>query len=148
MEILIIMAAIMVSWILQTVLGTTQVKNFNKHYSELRNNGRVSIGRSKGTFRTGVVLLMSIDKRRRIQIARKMQGLTIFAKFKDFDLLVGQDLLHIDTEVYNKMDRYTKKAFDEAIEVYKKVAKGEEIPATKSPFGKLVSPFNKSFNRS
>lgn len=144
MGILIIMIAIMVSWILQTLLGTTQVKNFNKHYSELRNKGRVSIGRSKGIFRAGVVLIMSIDKRRRVQVARKMQGVTIFAKFREFDLLVGQDLLHIDPEVYNKMDGFTKKAFDEAVEVYKKVAKGEEIPATKSPFGKLVSGFSKS----
>lgn len=144
MEILIIMAGIMIAWILQTILGTTQVKNFNKHYMELRNNGKVSIGRSKGMFRTGVVLLMSIDSRRKIKISRKMQGVTIFARFRDFSLLEGQDLLHIDPEVYQQMDRFTKKAFDEAVEVYKKVAKGEEIPASKSPFGKLVSGFSKS----
>lgn len=144
MGILIIMLSIMVAWILQTILGTTQVKNFNKHYTELRKHGRVSIGRSKGIFRSGVVLLMSIDKKRNIQIAKKMQGVTILAKFKEYSLLEGQDLLNIDPEVYEKMDRFTKQAFDEAVEIYKRVAKGEAIPPSKSPFGKLVSGFSKS----
>lgn len=143
MQIILLMVAIMGAWILQTLLGSTQVKNFNKHYIELRKNGRVSIGRSKGMFRSGVVLLMSIDNKRMIQTARKMQGLTIFARFRDYSLLEGQDLLHIDPEVYKKMDRFTKQAFDEAVDVYKKVGKGEEIPASKSPFGKLISGFNK-----
>lgn len=144
MQIVILMVAIMVAWILQTVLGSTQVKNFNKHYTELRSAGRVSIGRSKGIFRSGVVLLMSIDKKRKIQIAKKMQGVTILARFRDFKLLEGQDLLHIDKDVYEKMDRFTKQAFDEAVDVYKKVARGEEIPPSQSPFGKLVSSFSKS----
>lgn len=65
MQILILMGAIMVAWIIQTVLGSTQVKNFNKHYTELRSLDRVSIGRSKGIFRSGVVLLMSIDKKQK-----------------------------------------------------------------------------------
>lgn len=144
MQIVILMVAIMVAWILQTVLGSTQVKNFNKHYTELRSAGRVSIGRSKGIFRSGVVLLMSIDNKRKIQIAKKMQGVTILARFRDFKLLEGQDLLHIDKDVYEKMDRFTKQAFDEAVDVYKKVARGEEIPPSQSPFGKLVSSFSKS----
>ncbi|HLS08306.1 transcriptional regulator GutM [Lentibacillus sp.] len=144
MEILLIMAGIMVAWILQTLLGSTQIKNFNKHYNELRSQGKVSIGRSKGIFRSGVVLLMSLDNKRRIRTAKKMQGVTILARFKDYSILEGQDLLYIDKVVYNKMDRFSKKAFDEAVEVYKKVSKGEEIPPSKSPFGKLVSSFSKS----
>lgn len=71
-----------------------------------------------------------------------MQGMSIFAKFKDFSILEGQNLLKIDPEVYNKMDRFTKKAFDDAVLIYKKVEKGEEIPQQKSPFGKLVSSFS------
>jgi glucitol operon activator protein len=144
MGIITIMLAVMVAWILQTVLGVSQVKNFNKHYTEFRKNGRVSIGRSKGIVRSGVVLLMSIDDNRRINIAKKMQGVTILAKFKEYSLLEGQDLLQIEPEVYAKMDRFTKKAFDEAVEIYKRVAKGEEIPPSKSPFGQLVSNFGKS----
>ncbi|GGJ98985.1 DeoR family transcriptional regulator [Lentibacillus kapialis] len=144
MEILLIMAGIMVAWVLQTLLGSTQIKNFNKHYNALRSQGKVSIGRSKGIFRSGVVLLMSLDNKRRIRTAKKMQGVTILARFKDYSILEGQDLLHIDEAVYNKMDRFTQKAFDEAVEVYTKVSKGEEIPPSKSPFGKLVSNFSKS----
>lgn len=144
MELLILMGAIMFAWILQTALGSVQVKNFNKHYMALRNEGRVSIGRSKGILRSGVVLLMSIDGKRKIQTAKKMQGLTIMARFKDFSILEGQDLLHIDEAVYNQMDRFTKQAFDEAVDIYKRVAKGEEIPESKTPFGKLASSFTKS----
>ncbi|TWT27219.1 transcriptional regulator GutM [Planomicrobium sp. CPCC 101110] len=144
MEILLIMVAIMVAWVLQTFLGTYQLKDFNKNYSALRASGPVSIGRSKGIVRTGVVLLMSLDKDKKIMDARKMQGLTIFAKFKRFSLLENQSLLNIDPEVYQQLDRFTQKAFDEAVEIYKKVARGEEIPASKSPLGELVSGFRKN----
>lgn len=144
MEILILMGAIMFAWILQTALGSVQVKNFNKHYMALREEGRVSIGRSKGILRSGVVLLMSLDSKRKIRTAKKMQGLTIMARFRDFSILEGQDLLNIEQDVYDKMDRFTKQAFDEAVDIYKKVARGEEIPESKTPFGKLVANFNKS----
>lgn len=144
MAILIIAVAIMAAWVLQTSLGTFQIRNFNKHYTAFKRNGKVSIGRSKGIFRTGVVLLMSVGHGRRVNAAKKMQGVTIFARFKDYDLLEGQDLLHVEPSVYNQMDRFTRKALDEAVEVYKRVAKGEEIPPAKSPFKKLLSNFSKS----
>lgn len=144
MNIIFIMLAIMGAWILQTILGASQVKNFNLHYVELRQNGRVSIGRSKGILRTGVVLLMSIDKNQKIKIAKKMQGVTILARFKEYPVLEGQDLLAIQPETYEKMDRFTKQAFDEAVDIYKRVANGEEIPPAQSPFSKLITGFGKS----
>lgn len=143
MGILLIMAAIMTAWMFQTLFGTYQLKDFNRNYSVMRALGPVSIGRSKGILRTGVVLLMSLDRDKRIVDARKMQGLTIFAKFKTFTLLENQNLLHIDPIVYKKMDRFTQKAFDEAVGTYKKVAKGEEIPPSRSPIGGLVASINK-----
>lgn len=143
MGILLVMAAIMAAWVLQTLFGTYQLKDFNRNYSVMRTRGPVSIGRSKGIVRTGVVLLMSLDKDKKITDARKMQGLTIFAKFKSLPLLENQSLLHIDPAVYNQMDRFTQKAFDEAVEIYKKVAKGEEIPPSRSPIGGLVASFTK-----
>lgn len=143
MSILVIMGAVMAAWVLQTILGAGQLKDFNKNYSAMREEGKVSIGRSKGVVRTGVVLLMGIDNRHRIKRAKKMQGLTIFAKFKDYSVLEGQDLLSVDPEIYEKMDRFTQKAFDDAVDVYRKVAKGEEIPKRKSPFGKLISGISK-----
>ncbi|TWT07686.1 transcriptional regulator [Planococcus sp. CPCC 101016] len=143
MGILLIMAAIMAAWVLQTLFGTYQLKDFNRNYSVMRARGPVSIGRSKGIVRTGVVLLMSLDKDKKITDARKMQGLTIFAKFKSLPLLENQNLLHIDPVVYNKMDRFTQKAFDEAVDIYKKVAKGEEIPPSRSPIGGLIASVTK-----
>lgn len=144
MEILIIFGLILFAWLLQTILGSSQINDFNKNYNELRRKGRVSIGRSKGIFRSGVVLLMLIDKNRNIKIARKMQGITIFAKFKDYPILIGQDLLNIEEDVYEKMDRFTQKAFDEAVDVFKRVERGEEIPSGKSPLQKASSIFSKS----
>lgn len=143
MAILLFMAAIMAAWVLQTLLGTYQLKDFNKNYSAMRARGPVSIGRSKGIVRTGVVLLMSLDKDKKIIDARKMQGLTILAKFKSLPLLENQHLLDIDPAVYQKLDRFTQKAFDEAVDIYKKVAKGEAIPPSRSPIGSLIASFTK-----
>ncbi|WP_347548490.1 transcriptional regulator GutM [Pseudalkalibacillus hwajinpoensis] len=139
----LLLAGVLLSWILQTVLGSFQIKNFNKRYSAMRSTGRVAIGRSKGIIRAGVVLLLAVDEDNQIVEAEKMQGVTILARFRKVHPLVGQSLLSIDSTIYSKMDRFTKLAIDDAIQVYKTVSRGEEVKPIKSPLGRLATGFRK-----
>lgn len=128
-------------FILQSILGYGQLKDFNKNYNEMRSQHKVSIGRSKGLVTTGVVLLMRIDKSARIIETRKMQGTTIFARFKSFEKLNGKHLLEIDEKTLDEVDRFTKKAIRDAQHTYRIVQAGGEPPKSESPIGKLLSIF-------
>ncbi|WP_158734878.1 transcriptional regulator GutM [Alteribacillus sp. YIM 98480] len=141
--ILVLLAIVAIIFILQCILGFWQVKNFNLHYAELRKHGKVAIGRSKGLIRTGVVLLISIDNNTRIKQVRKMQGVTVFARFKNMKSLEGSHLLKPDNKALNQMDRFTKKAYEDAQHVYRIIQAGGEVPKPKSPLEKLFSVMQK-----
>lgn len=74
----LVVAAVTV-WILQTVLGLWQFKKFSNHIRDLRREGRVAIGRAKGGFQTGVVVLLVIDDYCKIIKGEVMEGRTVFA---------------------------------------------------------------------
>lgn len=117
--------------------------DFNKNYNEMRSQHKVSIGRSKGLVTTGVVLLMRIDQNARILETRKMQGTTIFARFKSFEKLNGKLLLEIDDKTLDEVDRFTKKAIRDAQHTYRIVQAGGEPPKQASPFERLLNLFKK-----
>ncbi|MFD2924876.1 transcriptional regulator GutM [Halobacillus naozhouensis] len=141
--IITLLVTIAAMFLIQTLLGMGQVKNFNKYYSEMRKEGKVSIGRSKGLIRTGVVLLISIDQKARIKKVKRMQGLTVFTRFKDLNGLEGQHLLKIDEQSLNQFDRFTVKAIIDAQHVYRIVQAGGEPPKPKSPLQSVLQVFKR-----
>ncbi|WP_059102982.1 transcriptional regulator GutM [Shouchella shacheensis] len=143
MTILIVALCLGLGFLLQSVLGFWQMKNFNQQYTLMRSEGKVAIGRSRGFIRTGVVLLLSVDKQANIVRAEKMQGLTIFARFKPVDALANQPLFRTSPEVEGKLDRFSKKALDDARHVYRIVQAGGEVPKPKAPLEKVVTMFTK-----
>ena len=86
-------------WILQTALGFWQFKKFSNHLRQLRGEGRVAIGRARGGFSTGVIVLLVIDKYCRIIKGEIMEGRTIFADFKPFDHLNGLTLFELSDDL-------------------------------------------------
>ncbi|WP_173915270.1 transcriptional regulator GutM [Halobacillus sp. Marseille-Q1614] len=138
-----LLGLIAIMFILQSVLGYGQLKDFNKNYNEMRCQNKVSIGRSKGLVTTGVVLLMRIDQKARIIETRKMQGTTIFARFKTFEKLNGKQLLKIDEETLAQVDRFTRKAIRDAQHTYRIIQAGGEPPKPASPVEKLLNLFKK-----
>ena len=96
-------AAAVVVWILQTVLGLRQFKKFNAHLKELRKIGRVAIGRSRGRFAAGVLVLFVIDENCRILKGEIMKGRTVFAGFDKFDEFNGLTLFELSEELCKKM---------------------------------------------
>ena len=94
----LVVAAVTV-WILQTVLGLWQFKKFSNHIRDLRREGRVAIGRAKGGFQTGVVILLVIDDYCKIIKGEVMEGRTVFAGFKEFNILNGLTLFELSDEL-------------------------------------------------
>lgn len=117
---------IAVAWILQILLGLLQIKSFNKKYVELRRKGKVAIGKVKGKLRAGTVVLIAIDDNCNIIQAEKIQGLTVFARLKSMNTLVGENLLKIDPVVLDKFDKLTLLAVKDAISNYRAITEGGE----------------------
>ena len=80
-------------WILQTALGFWQFKKFSNA------EGRVAIGRARGQFSAGVIVLLVIDNYCRIIRGEIMEGRTVFADFKPFNVLNGLTLFELSDEL-------------------------------------------------
>ncbi|MCF6466178.1 transcriptional regulator GutM [Clostridium sp. Cult2] len=117
---------IAIAWILQILLGLLQIKSFNKRYVELRRKGKVAIGKVKGKLRAGTVVLIAIDDDCNIIQAEKIQGLTVFARLKSMNTLIGENLLKIDPVVLEKLDKLTLLAVTDAVNNYRTVTEGGE----------------------
>ncbi|WP_110954571.1 transcriptional regulator GutM [Anaerosinus massiliensis] len=122
---LIMIAASM--WILQCILGLWQFNKFNRRFKELRTEGRVAIGRAKGRFVAGAVVLLCIDKECNIIKGEKMQGTTIFAGIKPFHTLDRMNLLTINEACCQSLDKQTAKAVLNAVQNYKEFVEKEQM---------------------
>ena len=108
-----LVAAAVVVWVAQTVLGLWQFKKFNKHLLEMRQEGRVAIGRARGRFAAGVLVLFVIDDECRIQRGEIMEGRTVFAGFKPFNNFNGLTLFELSDELCKSM----KLSFQQSVAV-------------------------------
>jgi glucitol operon activator protein len=111
-------------WMLNILFGFMQIKNFNKNYIEMRKIGRVAIGRKKGYFKAGTIVMIGIDDEGRILSSKKMQGTTVLARVGGFMGLEGKfitDLTENDLTKYNKLMRI---AILDAVNNYKRFRKG------------------------
>lgn len=102
------------AYALQVVLGLRQLKHFNLTYQEMRRKGRVVIGRRSGKFRAGTIVIFAVDQAGKVLDARKMQGVSVMAKFKAMPSYLGQDIHYLDT--YNPLVRQENKLLQVAIE--------------------------------
>lgn len=105
---------VILAYVVQIILGMKQLKHFNKVYAVLRKKGRVAIGRRSGKIKSGTIVMFAIDKEGLVLDARKMQGVTVAAHFKQMPNFIGQDIHYFDT--YNPLVRNENKLVQIAIE--------------------------------
>ena len=113
-SIYILGAVVIVAYILQIIFGLKQLKHFNTTYSELRKKGRVAIGRRSGKIKAGTIVMFAVDRKGMILDAKRMQGVTVVARFKPMPSYIGQDIHYLDT--YNPVVRKENKLLQIAIE--------------------------------
>ncbi|WP_273450268.1 transcriptional regulator GutM [Streptococcus ferus] len=102
------------AYVIQISFGLQQLKHFNHVFSELRQKGRVAIGRRSGKIKAGTIVMFAIDDKGKVLDARKMQGITVLAKFKPMPDYIGEDIHYFDG--YNPLVRRENKLLQIAIE--------------------------------
>lgn len=137
---------LMAAFALQYYLGFRQITHFGEEYSRLRREGKVAIGRRPGKITSGTLVLFSLDQEDRIRYGRKLQGSTVFAKFRDFNTFDGMKIGEIrktDPEMKEEI-RITRLAVLNAVDNYLMVKAGKVIPDKKTPFGTITGAFSKA----
>lgn len=105
---------VLAAYALQIMFGLRQIKHFNQVYAALRRQGRVAIGRRAGRVKSGTIVMFALDKKGRVLDARKMQGVTVAARFKKMPSYIGEDIHYFDS--YNPLVRQENKLLQIAIE--------------------------------
>ena len=135
-----------IAFVIQFVLSSKQMSQFNKEFVALRRKGKVVVGRKSGGFFAGAIVMFQIDDNGVIQQSKKIEGTTFLAKVKDFPGFEGIYVRDLSREMVPKSHRNLRKAVEDAALTYSKYVAGEPIPDAPSPAQKLKLAFarNKS----
>jgi glucitol operon activator protein len=134
----IIMIFIAGAFIIQMGLGFLQIKHFSKAYAELRRIGKVAIGKKPGRIRAGTIVLFAISNSGEILKAKKMQGVTVMATFKDLHGFEDKNIKTLQEEDLAHCNKLLKLAILDAVHNYKTIMSGEVIPEKNSFFRRMM----------
>jgi glucitol operon activator protein len=92
----LLLLVVAILWLAQIVGTYYQVRHYRKVLSQITQEGGegyVGAGNAKARFGKGVILILVVAEDGRVRKALKMQGATVFARFREAPELSG---LHID----------------------------------------------------
>ncbi|SHM92704.1 glucitol operon activator protein [Caldanaerovirga acetigignens] len=112
-----LLGIIALMWILQGVFSYFQIKNLQNKLKELKKKGRVGLGSSKGRFSPGCIVIIAVDKDGKIAEAYKMSGMSVFARFKEFEDIKGLYLNELAFYLNPEESGSEKKAIESAIKM-------------------------------
>ncbi|MGJ7919077.1 transcriptional regulator GutM [Neobacillus sp. LXY-4] len=138
MQIYIIMAFMAGAFLIQMALGYLQLKHFTKAYAEMRRVGKVAIGKKPGKIRSGTIVLFAISNNGNILKAKKMQGVTVMATFKDLPGFEGKNLRNLKDQDMAHCNKLLKSAIQDAVSNYKIIMSGGTIPEKSSLFRRMM----------
>ncbi len=135
----IVIISLGAAWLLQSFFSFKQSQAFGKLFVELRRKGRVAMGRFKGGLVQGAIVLFAIDDDGIILEGHKLQGVTVAARFKRFDLYDGQDLHEIDPMRSKRHGGPLRKAVENARDNLRIVTAGGHPPEPPTAMARLLN---------
>lgn len=105
--------------VVQGVLTFFQAKSYRSKLASLRNKGIMGIGSKKGWLRSGSITILICDGRGTIVHGEKMEGITVFTRFKEIAEVKG---LKVHDLKKNIEDRLSGKKYPNPSDVAMKQA--------------------------
>ncbi|BBN97753.1 transcriptional regulator GutM [Sporolactobacillus terrae] len=115
------------AFLLQIFLGYFQIKHFSNVFVDMRRKGKVAIGRKKGHFRSGTIVFFNVTDTGQIFDARKMQGVTILARFQTMKALIGENIQTLPEAKLKGFNKLLQQAIADSVHNYTVVANGGTI---------------------
>ncbi|MHB1393585.1 MAG: transcriptional regulator GutM [Clostridia bacterium] len=113
--------------IVQGLLAYLQICDYRKRLSVLKLMGMVGIGTQKGILGSGNITILACDKRGRVVRGEKLEGITIFERFKEIKGIEGLTLDDLKERLPEKKvtkgDKEKKSPMLQAIESLEKKLK-------------------------
>lgn len=132
-----------IAYVLQFLLTMIQMKDFNLNFRDLRKMGRVAIGKKKGGFVAGSIVMFAIDDKGIILKGMYLSGVTVLARFKEINDFNGVDISTITEEQVKSYSKQVQKSILDASSNYITITNCGEIEEEKSPLQKLSGSIQK-----
>lgn len=129
--------ALGLAFILQFVFTMLQMKSFSVNYGALRKLGRVAIGKAKGGFKAGVIVMFAIDGNGDILKGSYMSGVTVLARFKELKGFADINIANLCDGHVAKLPKQLQKAVLNASSNYITITSGGEVEEPKSPLDRF-----------
>ena len=138
-----VLVSLGIAYVLQFLLTMIQMKDFNLNFRDLRKMGRVAIGKKKGGFVAGSIVMFAIDDEGIILKGMYLSGVTVLARFKEINDFNGVDITTITEEQVKSYSKQVQKAILDASSNYITITNCGEIEEEKSPLQKLSGSIQK-----
>lgn len=125
------------AFVLQFIFTMLQMKSFSINYGALRKLGRVAIGKAKGGFKSGVIVMFAIDDKGDILKGSYISGVTVLARFKDLKGFENINIEDLRDEHVIKFPKQVQKAILNASSNYTTIINGGDVEQPKSPLDSL-----------
>lgn len=138
-----VLVSLGIAYVLQFLLTMIQMKDFNLNFRDLRKMGRVAIGKKKGGFVAGSIVMFAIDDKGIILKGMCLSGVTVLARFKEINDFNGVDITTITEEQVKSYSKQVQKSILDASSNYITITNCGEIEEEKSPLQKLSGSIQK-----
>lgn len=145
MNLIPLMILFLAAFMLQYLFTFMQMKNFNQHYSFLRRKGRVAIGKVKGVFRAGAIVMFAIDEQGIILAGSYLQGVTVLARCRKLRGFEGKNVADLNEEDCRtlRLSKSLTKGVLEASSNYNILMAGGEIPEQPGLVQRMINGMKK-----
>ena len=134
-----------IAFLLQALLSFMQMRHLSQEFIKLRRKGKVGFGRQSGGFHAGAIVMFRIDNDGIIREAKKLEGVTAFARVRDMEGFEGRYLGDLTEEDGPRGHKNLRKAIRDAALTYRKFENGEVIADPPSPFQKAGNMIENMF---
>lgn len=125
-------------YIVNTVLAFLQTKNYTSAFTTLRRRGRVAIGKKKGVFRSGAIVMLLLDENGTITDGARLTGVTVLSRFRPFGAFTGMRLADLDATGDRRMTTSVRQAVNNARDNYLFSLTGSVPPEPPGPLSRLI----------
>ena len=112
---LIFILLVIVPWYYKT----KQVKQLHSYYQKFLKSGHVIVERKRSFF-SGAILILQLDTAANIKDCILLTGATFFSPWRQFEEVIGKNLLNLREEELHKYQKNVQKVFRKAIQSYNK----------------------------
>ena len=114
-ELMMLFAVVLALFVMQSLGGVFQIRNFKKAVHRVHKLGNVGIGQKRGRFFNGYLVILACDNDRKITGCEVMDGKTILAKCHPIDTLIGKKLVGVSIDAcledFRSMDEKEQKRY-------------------------------------